>query len=593
MRLFGLLALVITSISVSFSQEITYTLDLSNIHHHELGVTIQFTDVDTEKLEVRMPNFSPGRYALHNFAKNIYEESATDASGNPLKLIRLTPYAWEAPVVDGKVTFQYTIYGNHADGTYMGVDARKLHMNMPATFARGIGLEDRKVNLVIPNLPADWSVASQLVKENKTTYSAPNYYYFYDSPTIVGKIDWREWKVGDQTIQIAMMHEGTTEELDNYTEWVKKVVEEQRTIYGELPTFDYGRYTFLIGYNPWVDGDGMEHRNSTVCTSTGSLAKNASGLIGTISHEFFHSWNIERIRPKSLEPFDFDHANLSEALWFGEGFTSYFDDLSLTRAGIYEPEQYVKSLIGGLNYVLNSPSREFRSPVKDSYNATFVDAGTANDETNYFNNFVSYYSYGSVIGLGLDLTLRTDFNKTLDEYMRMVWQQYGKPEIPYTLTDLQKVLAQLTNKEFAAKFFNEQIYDSKLPDFEALFNEFGIKVSLQNPNSSYFGNPKLDDNQRVQSVVIRGTALYEAGVEKGDKLLTVNGKSINSTADLNKVINSLEIGKAYNITFEQMGMNRSGEFTTKQDPRITLSYVSDDKLNKKVVKRRNDWLEID
>ncbi|MBR07447.1 MAG: hypothetical protein CMP48_07150 [Rickettsiales bacterium] len=593
MRLFGLLIFLITCLTFASAQEITYTLDLTNIHHHELGVSIEFTEVKGEKLEIRMPNFSPGRYALHNFAKNIYEESAHDASGDELPLIRLTPYAWEAPVVDGQVTFQYTLYGNHADGTYMGVDARKLHMNMPATFARGVGLDDRKVNLNIPNMPEEWSVATQLVKESESKFSAPNYYYFYDSPTIAGKIDWREWKVGDQTIQIAMMHEGTTEELDNYTEWVKKVVEEHRTIYGELPTFDYGRYTFLIGYNQWVDGDGMEHRNSTVCTSTGSLAINASGLIGTVSHEFFHAWNIERIRPKSLEPFDFDHANLSEALWFGEGFTSYFDKLTLTRSGILEPEQYVKRLIGGLNYVLNSPSREFRGPVEDSYNATFVDAGTANDETNYSNNFVSYYSYGSVIGLGLDLTLRSEFNKTLDEYMRMVWQQYGKPEIPYTLPDLQKVLAQLTNKDFAERFFTDQIYGSKLPDFESLFEEFGIKVSLQNPNSAYFGNPKLNEKQEVQSTVMRGTALYEAGLETGDKIVSINSQSINSTADLNKVINSLEIGKTYSISYVQMGIPKEGEFTTKQDPRITLSYISDDKLNKKIIKRRNDWLEIE
>ncbi|WP_421870439.1 M61 family metallopeptidase [Marinoscillum sp.] len=591
MRLFGLLLLSLLATGQLFSQDITYTLDLSNSQHHELKISILFTELEGESLEIRMPNSSPGRYALHNFAKNVYEEQAFDGAGNEVELVRLTPFTWEMPVTNGKARFDYTIYGNHADGTYLGVDAKKLHMNMPATFAYGTGLEDRKINLVIPKKEG-WSVATQLVKENETTYSAPNYYYFYDSPTMVGKIDWREWQVDGQTIQLAMMHEGTNQELDDYTEWVKKVVAEQQSIYGELPSFDYGRYTFLVAYNPWVDGDGMEHRNSTVCTSTGSLEKNASGLIGTISHEFFHAWNIERIRPKSLEPFDFDQANLSEALWFGEGFTSYFDDLSLTRAGIYSPEQYVNSLVGGLNYVLNSPSREFRGPIKMSYNATFVDAGTANDATNYSNNFVSYYSYGSVIGLGLDLTLRVEFNKTLDEYMRMVWEQYGKPEIPYTMENLEDVLAQLTNKNFAETFFKEQIQGSKIPDFDALFEEFGIKMSLQNPNSAYFANPKINDNNQVQSTVMRGTAFYEAGIEQGDKIISVNGTTINTTADLNREINAMEIGKTYAIEYEQLGEVKTGSFTAKQDPRIMLSYLSDDKLSKKIVKRRNEWLEI-
>ena len=105
------------------------------------------------------------------------------------------------------------------------------------------------------------------------------------------------------------------------TEWVKQIVNEQASIYGEFPEFDFNRYTFLLSYNPWIFGDGMEHRNSTVCSSKRNLADNAHRLIGTISHEFFHAWNVERIRPKTLEPFNFDKANMSDALWFAEGFT--------------------------------------------------------------------------------------------------------------------------------------------------------------------------------------------------------------------------------------------------------------------------------
>ncbi len=592
MHQLGLLSMLLLSALAAFSQEITYTLDISNIHHHELGITIHFTEVDGNQLEIRMPNASPGRYAMHNFAKNVYEVTATDASGNKLTTQKISPYAWEVPVQEGAVSFSYTLYGNHADGTYMGVDARKLHLNMPATFAYGVGLDNRQVKLVLPNKPTSWSVASQLVKENETTYTAPNYYYFYDSPTMVGAMDWREWQVGDQTIQVAMMHEGRKEELDAYTAWIKSVVEEQRSIYGELPAFDYGRYTFLIAYNPWVHGDGMEHRNSTICTSSGSLEKDASRLIGTVSHEFFHSWNIERIRPKDLEPFDFDHSNMTDALWFGEGFTSYYDDLALTRAGVYTPEAYVKGLVGGLNYVLNSPSRAFRGPAQMSEHATFVDAGMANEETNYKNNFVSYYSYGSVIGLGLDLTLRKEFDKTLDDFMRMVWQQYGQPEIPYTLDDLEKVLAQLTSEQFAKTFFTEQIYGSELPDFESLLEAFGIKVSLQSPNIAYFGNPEIGEDNMLETVVIRGTAFYDAGVEKGDKLLKVNNQQVHSTAELRKAINTLAIGQSYTITYEQMGLEKTGTFKAKQDPTITLAYVTDKELDNKTIKRRKAWLKL-
>ncbi|MFT7030202.1 MAG: putative metalloprotease with PDZ domain, partial [Marinoscillum sp.] len=422
MRLIYFLLVFISTFT--FSQaSIEYSLSFENIAHHELRVEVKFKEIKSPTLEIRMPDASPGRYAGHNFAKNVYEEIAQDASGNKVKLDRLSPSSWLAEVKDGQVTFSYTIYGNYADGTYLGVDARKVHMNMPATFVYGVDLDDRKIRLTIPKVEG-WDVASQLQRINDNVFSAPNYYYFYDSPTMVGEIDWRRWTVQGQTIEVAMQHEGTTEELDNYVEWIEKVVAQHVKQMGDIPKFDFGRYTFLISYNPWVHGDGMEHRNSTVCTSTQTLKENAIGLIRTISHEFFHAYNIERIRPASLEPFDFDKPNQSEALWFGEGFTDYYDRLTLTRTGITTQEEFISGQIYRLNIVINGPGRTFRSAIEMSQQAPFKDAGTANDDTNFENTFVSYYVYGSIIALGLDLTLRSEFNTTLDNYMRLVWAAY-------------------------------------------------------------------------------------------------------------------------------------------------------------------------
>lgn len=587
MRLFASLLILITSVATAQSPVI-YSLDFSNIEHHELKVTVEMKNIQGDKITMKMPNSSPGRYALHNFAKNVYEEAAFDLNGNPLKIQKTTPYVWEIAVTDGTAKFQYTVYGNHADGTYMGVDSRKVHMNMPATFPYPGELYQSPVKLLIPKYE-NWDVATQLQKESENTFSAPDFYYFYDSPTIVGAIDWRRWTVDGQTIEIAMMHEGTKQQLDAYTDWVKKVVEEEKKMFGSLPKFDFGRYTFLAMYNPWVDGDGMEHRNSTICSSTGNLENNSSQLINTIAHEFFHSWNIERIRPKTLEPFNFDEANLSNELWFGEGFTNYLDGIALTRAKIQTPEQFIKSFTGTLNYVQNNPGRAFRGPIEMSAHATFVDAGTANDETNYHNTFVSYYSYGEVLGLALDLTLRLDHNTSLDAYMKLVWNKYGQPEIPYTISNLEDLLAELTkNKAFAGEFFKKYIYGSELPDFKRLFEGFGIKLSILNPGSAYFNSPKIED-RILQTPVVRGTALYEAGLEQGDIILTINGQEIENTSDLNRAINKMQVGETYEISYEQMGKLKTRKFTTVQDPRVTLSYLSDGELKKPVIKKRNEW----
>lgn len=574
---------------------ITYRLSLDNIVHHELRIQVIFTGLTTDSLTIVMPNSSPGRYAEHQFAKNLYEERAYASSGKPVSLMRTSTDTWIAPVTNGTLLFEYTLYGNHADGTYTGIDSRKLHLNMPATFVYGENLQEVPIDLII-NLKErpEWTVATQLVKKNDSTFSAPNYYYFYDSPTMAGDIHWRSWKSGDQMIEMAIMHEGDDDELNDYVAWCRKVVEAEKQVFGELPRFDYGRYTFLVAYNPWVHGDGMEHRNSTVCTSSGNLAENAGQLIGTIAHEFFHAWNIERLRPASLEPFDFDEANQSGELWFGEGFTNYYDGLILCRTGIKTPRQYLNSLSGTMNYVSNFPGRDFRGPVQMSQNAPFTDAGTANDETNFYNTFISYYSYGEVLGLALDLMLRSTFpDLTLDHYMRYLWETYGKTEKPYTLSEMEEALAKVTrNKTFAAEYFQQYIYGSALPDFKVLFSAFGISMKLRQEGAVNLGSVTVDVEGRIASPVQRNTGLYEAGLEKGDRILSINGQKITSQNDLQRVSASLETGKRYEVEFEQLGKGTTGSFTAKQDPAFSLEFLSGPETSEAALIRRNDWLNV-
>ena len=199
----------------------------------------------------------------------------------------------------------------------------------------------------------------------------------------------------------------------------------------------------------------MEHRNSTILTSTTSLADGGmKNNIGTVSHEFFHCWNVERIRPKALEPFNFEEANMSGELWFAEGFTSYYTDLILCRAKLISPEEYVEDLSGTFNYVWNSPGTQFFSPIEMSYQAPFVDAATSVDPVNRENTFISYYYYGSVLGLALDLSLREN-GLNLDDFMKLVWNTYGKNEIPYTLENLKEILNRYAGQEFGTQFFDK------------------------------------------------------------------------------------------------------------------------------------------
>lgn len=593
---FGLLLWALSSLQAQ--APIRYSVGLGNIQHHELRIAVDFPALPDRPVTVRMPNTSPGRYAEHNFAKNVYDVQAYDGEGRPISVYRTDIDTWVMTGHDGRGRFVYTLYANHGDGTYSGIDNRKLHLNMPSAFVYAEGLDGRPVELSFDlSRHPEWKVATQMVEQPDGSFRAPDYYYFYDSPTLVGDIDFRRWTVTDNgreyTIEVAMDHEGTDEQLDDYAEWVKKVVEQQQQIWGELPDFDYGRYTFLCAYNPWVFGDGMEHRNSTICSSTGSLADNAARLIGTVSHEFMHAWNVERLRPATLEPFDFHRANMSDELWFAEGFTSYYDDIALLRAGIRSPQDYADNLQGLFNYVLLRPGSRLRSPVEMSRMAPFVDAASSIDEDNFANTFISYYPYGEVLGLALDLSLRSRFDTlTLDHYMRALYREYGRTEVPYFIPDLKRVLSELTrDEEFTASFFGRYIEGRELPDMASLLRPYGFEVApARGDTVGFYGLRLREDGEELQvdGTIYRNNPLYVTGLEKGDHILQLNGRPVATQAAWEEAVSRLETGQVYSLTYRQNGREITEEFTARPDPRLSVKLSENP--SDEMLARRRAWL---
>ncbi|MCP9235628.1 M61 family metallopeptidase [Lewinella sp. JB7] len=574
---------------------IVYDLDLALVQQHELSITVTFPAVPTGVFLVRMPQSSPGRYAQHNFAKNVYAVSARSGD-KPLQVDRMDPTTWAVTGHDGRVNFTYTLFANGGDGTYSGIDDRKLHLNMPASFPYGDGLNDRPVMLrIAEDQRTEWEVATQLVPLGQRRFAAPNYYYFYDSPTMVGRMMRDEFTVASgervDTIEVAMIHEGSRETFGAYVDWIRRTVLAQQQVFGTLPAFDYGRYVFLCAYNAWIGGDGMEHRNSTVCSAPVDLAGNEERLIGTVSHEFFHSWNVERIRPAHLEPFAFDHVNMSDELWFAEGFTSYYDDLALARAGILSPADFAARMAGPLNYVEHRPGRRYRNPIEMSRQAPFVDAATANDPTNFDNTYISYYTYGTVLALGLDLELRQR-GHTLDELMRLMWRRYGVPEIPYHVRDIQMALEEVSqDSSFAAGWFAAHIYDSQLANYRELLAPYGIELRPARPDSAGFFALRLQDGgegPEVSGPVFETNPLFDAGLDRGSVIQSLSGKPITTIRDWNAAVGELKIGQTYTIGYRQLGQDKAGRFTAATDP----TYVSElrQDATESTAARLRDWI---
>jgi len=577
--------------ALTFGQTNTYNVSFKNPVHHEAFININFPNLRNNNLTVMMSRSSPGRYALHEFAKNVYNLKATNSKGEILKVDRPDPYSWKIKGHDGTVNLSYTLFANRADGTYSQVDDTHAHLNIPATFMYAKDLEHRPIELNF-NTPEhlNWKIATQLKEIDPDTYYAPDLYYFMDSPIEISDFDLREFKINGQTIRFAMHHQGSGEDFNQYFEQVKRIVEQEKMVFGELPDYDYGKYTFQACYMPNVSGDGMEHRNSTVLTDVTSLSNGGmKENIGTVSHEFFHSWNVERIRPSNLEPFDFSKANMSGSLWFAEGFTSYYTNLILCRAQIISPEEYVESLNKNFNYVWTSPAREYFNPIEMSYQAPFVDAAKSIDPVNRENTFISYYSYGSVLGLALDLSLR-EKEQTLDDFMKLMWLTYGKNEISYTLQDLQKTLGTFAGETFASHFFNNYIFKSEMPDYQKLFDLVGLSM-IQKKTNPYFGAPLKDVENTVviSGNPIKNSSAYNALLSNGDELKSIDTTILSNLDDWNTIVKNKRPGDTVEIRYIRNGIEKKTSLTFSEDHTYSISI--DNNANKAAIERRQNWLK--
>ncbi len=550
-----------------------------------------------------MSRSSPGRYALHEFAKNVYDVRATDGAGRGLRVERSRAHCWTVYGHDGTVRFHYTLFGDRGDGTYNQIDESHAHLNGPATYVWARGAENRpvRVRFEIPE-GSGWRAATQLIPTGEpNVFEAPDRDYLMDSPVELSRFDLREWKVDDgrrkQTLRLAVHHTGTPEDVDGLAALLEKVVREEIGIFGELPRFDQGVYTVLADYLPWAAGDGMEHRNSTYCTSTRSIARDRDRLVGTIAHEFFHAWNVERLRPKSLEPFDFERVNPSGELWFAEGFTSYYSALVLRRAGIADRARFTGRLSRILDATLNSPARRHESPVLSSLLAPLTDGAAAKDPTNFRNTHLSYYTYGFAVGLGLDLELRQRFaGISLDDYMRAMWEEYGRREKPYTLEDLERVLGRVAGDAgFARDFFRRSVYGRELPDYERLLAAAGFLLRKAEPDKAFLGEPAVsfrDGRVVLEAAPAEGTPLYEAGLDRGAKIRRVDGKRLRSTKQWRRILTKKRPGDVIELDYEQRGRRATTRVRLAASPRLeVVSFEQAGRgVSEEALEFRRQWL---
>ena len=603
---------VCTAIAPAAQGSIAYVFSFPDRVHRVMHVTATFSGVPSGPLQLRMSRSSPGRYALHEFAKNVYDVRATDAAGAALPIDHPNPHQWDVSGHSGEVRVAYRVYGDQVDGTYLAIDSTHAHINMPAAVMWARGLDDRPVSVRFES-PAgsSWRVATQLLPTaDALTFTAPNLQYLMDSPAEFSSFVMRTFTVPDQsrqpTFRVAVHHTGTDADVDSFTRDVEVIVRGMGSVFGEYPAFEGNTFTFIADYRPGNGDDGMEHRNSTVITSSEPIRTDRLNRLETVSHEMCHAWNGERIRSATLEPFNLDEANVSRELWLAEGFCNYYGALVMRRAGFWSTGDYTRNLGEVLTAVISGPGRQIRSAREMSALAPFVDGARPADPTGFRDRFISYYTWGDAIALALDLTLRvrSDGRLTLDDYMRALWDRFGKSaalrpgyvEMPYTLEGLRAALSDVSgDAAFAADFIARYVDGREVADYAALLARAGLLLRPVLPGRAHAGEFPLQATEggvRIVDGVPLGSPAYVAGLDRGDTLVSIGGVRITGPGDFERAINSRHPGDEVSITYQRNGQEFTASMRLTQHPALTVTAVEDSgqRLGDAEQRFRDAWL---
>jgi predicted metalloprotease with PDZ domain len=601
--IFAFLVPIAFVVSSQTAEPIRYQFSFPEPEHRWMQVEATFPDVTQATFELRISRSSPGRYSMHDFAKNVYDVHAFGADGREREMVRPDASGWNVSGHGGAVTVKYKVYGDRVDGTYLAVDSTHAHINMPAAIMWARGLDDHPAAVTFTQ-PAgtQWQVATQL-HGSGLEYTAPNLQYLMDSPAEFGPIAMRQFSVGSSRFRFSLHHTGSDAELDGFVRDVEKIVRQEGAIFGEFPHYEPGSYTFLADYLPYANGDGMEHRNSTVITSAATIAGGRTDLLDTVAHEFFHGWNVERIRPEGLEPFDFDRSDMSGELWLAEGFTQYYGGLVMRRAQLAGLQETARTLTGLIESV-QSPGHLVRSAEDASRMAPFIDGGRVADRTNWSNTVISYYPYGGAIALALDLTLRerSDGRVTLDDFMRAMWRDFGKPggaregyvDRPYSIRDAESTLAAVSgDAAFARDFFAKYIQGHEVADYSRLLARAGFAVRPRQPGRAWLGDIRLDSRRgaRLAGLVAPTWPIYAAGIDQDDELQQVDGQRIAGEADLQAALLRRKPGDSVPIGFvDRTGVRKTRTITLTADPHVDVVPLETSAMTDAQKRFRENWL---
>ncbi|MDP1655421.1 MAG: peptidase M61 [Hylemonella sp.] len=513
---------------------IHYRVEVADLNAHLFRVTLTVAHPQAQQ-RVSLPAWIPGSYLVREFSKNLQRLQARQG-GKPVALQQLDKCSWQVDCTTQELlVLSYEVYAFDNSVRAAWLDATRGFFNGTSLCLRVEGQEDsaHELELVASRAVAHWSVATGLspLKVNRRgfgNYRATDYDELVDSPVEMGNFWSGAFTAGGVPHRFVVTGVPPSFDGERLLADTRKICEAEIRLWhspstGRRHKAPHRDYLFLL--NATDDGyGGLEHRNSTalICARRDLPrlgAKPADGyttLLGLISHEYFHTWNVKRLRPTEFARYDYTQENYTQLLWFFEGFTSYYDDLLLRRAGLLDDAGYLKLLNKTINQVMQTPGRAVQSVAQASFDAWVK---YYRQDENTPNATVSYYSKGALVALCLDLSLRADGSHTLDEVMRALWQRCQGG--PMSEGDLLQVLQDIAGRSYAREIKRWVHSTAELP-LKELLERHGVVIQEEPAQLAQQLGLRVTEGAAIQiKTVLRGGAAEQAGFAAGDEWLGI------------------------------------------------------------------------
>lgn len=530
---FILLSCLLTS-SLAWSQSVRYHLSMPKPQNHYFEVEMTISDYKAKQLEVRMPVWAPGSYLVREFAKNVNRVKAVDGTGKELMVSKTTKNTWKIDKGSAKtVKVKYEVYA-------FELSVRTSFLDLTHGFVSGSGvfmyvpdLKEKSGELTI--LPyKDFKKITTSLKRKSEDMSGDGAQQFVftsydelaDCPIEIGNQVTFDFMAAGIKHTVAMYGEGNYS-IPTLQKDMAKIVEAATAVFGQNPNKEY---VFII-HNVTNGQGGLEHTNSTTLSVnrwsyTGS---DYLGFLSLVAHEYFHLWNVKRLRPRELGPFNYDSENYTSLLWVMEGFTSYYDELLLRRAGFYTEEEYLQKINSALNYVEGSEGARIQPVAHASFDA-WIKAYRPNE--NSANTTMTYYTRGGLLAALMDATIMQTFNgsKSLDDFLRALYDEfYVQKKRGFSEEEFEVAYSRFMGKDMSG-FFDKYVYDTQIPDYAELFRPLGINVAYTGNKKPNFGASFTQTGGVATVKSIRANSAAEAaGLSVNDEIIGLNGYRISAS----------------------------------------------------------------